>query len=96
MAGLASTVWNAKATEAVASSPSDPVHHGFWDAGDMGCGELVIDLRSILRAAPGKILKLVARDPGAPADIPAYCRMTGHRLLHESPEQAAFWIQAKT
>jgi tRNA 2-thiouridine synthesizing protein A len=31
--------------------------------------------------APGQVLRLVALDLGAPADLPAWCRMTGHTLL---------------
>ncbi len=55
-----------------------------WDAGDMGCGDLVLELRQRMEALrPGQILALVARDPGAPADIPAWCRMTGHALVAE-------------
>ena len=55
-----------------------------WDAGDMGCGDLVLELRQRMEALrPGQILTLVARDPGAPADIPAWCRMTGHALVAE-------------
>ena len=55
-----------------------------WDAGDMGCGDLVLELRARMEPlAPGRVLKLTARDPGAPADIPAWCRMTGHALLSE-------------
>lgn len=67
-----------------------------WDAGDLGCGDLVLELRGKLLAMPGKVLKLIARDPGAPADIPAYCRMTGHQLLHDEPAGFAFWIKART
>jgi len=53
-----------------------------WDAGELGCGELVLELRLRLDAmAPGQILKLRALDPGAPADLPAWCRMTGHTLV---------------
>lgn len=52
-----------------------------WDAGDMACGELVLELRTRLaRMRPGQVLKLIARDPGAPADLPAWCRLTGHTL----------------
>ena len=55
-----------------------------WDAGDMGCGDLVLELRQRMEAlSPGQVLALVARDPGAPADIPAWCRMTGHALVAE-------------
>ncbi len=56
-----------------------------WDAGDLGCGELVLELRARLTALrPGDVLRLVARDPGAPADLPAWCRMTGHTLVSEA------------
>ena len=53
-----------------------------WDAGDLGCGELVLELRMRLdRMKPRHVMKLVALDPGAPADLPAWCRMTGHALV---------------
>ncbi len=55
-----------------------------WDAGAMGCGDLVLELRRRVEALrPGQVLRLVAADPGAPADIPAWCRMTGHALVTE-------------
>ncbi|PYN14304.1 MAG: sulfurtransferase TusA family protein [Candidatus Rokuibacteriota bacterium] len=54
-----------------------------WNAGELGCGELVLELRLRLEAmAPGQVLKLTALDPGAPADLPAWCRMTGHTLVN--------------
>ena len=63
--------------------PADAVEpDAEWDAGDMGCGELILELRFRMEPmAPGRILKLVATAPGAPADIPAWCRMTGHALV---------------
>jgi tRNA 2-thiouridine synthesizing protein A len=65
-----------------------------WDAGDMGCGELVLELRSRLDTLkPGQIMKLIARDPGAPADVPAWCRMTGHPLIGGQPP--VYLIQRK-
>jgi len=52
-----------------------------WDAGELGCGELVLELRTrLLRLAPGSLFELVALDPGAPVDLPAWRRMTGHEL----------------
>jgi len=61
-----------------------------WDAGDLACGDLVLELRQRLAAMqPGAVVRVVARDPGAPADLPAWCRMTGHRLvLARHPEYA--------
>jgi len=65
-----------------------------WDAGDMGCGDLVLELRArVERLRPGQILRLVARDPGAPADLPAWCRMTGHTLV--SGEHPVYLIRRK-
>ena len=84
-----------ESTENLGEHSSGP-HDDMWDAGDLGCGELVIHLRSRLRAIPGKVLKLIARDPGAPADIPAYCRMTGHQLIREEPASCCYWIRAKS
>lgn len=53
-----------------------------WDAGDMGCGELIVLLRGrILALAPGQVLRVVARDAGAPEDLPAWSRLTGHPLV---------------
>jgi TusA-related sulfurtransferase len=47
-----------------------------WDAGDMGCGELIVVLRErILALEPGQVLRVIARDPGAPEDLPAWSRL---------------------
>lgn len=52
-----------------------------WDAGDMGCGDLVLELRTRLGALPpGGLLQLRATDPGAPVDLPAWCSMTGNGM----------------
>jgi len=65
-----------------------------WDAGDMGCGDLVLELRGRVEAlVPGRVLRLTARDPGAPADIPAWCRMTGHVLV--SAQHPIYLIRRK-
>jgi tRNA 2-thiouridine synthesizing protein A len=56
-----------------------------WDAGDLGCGELVLELRMRLHdMRAGQVLRLIARDPGAPQDLPAWCRMTGHTLVSQT------------
>lgn len=65
-----------------------------WDAGEMGCGQLVFELRSrVNRLQPGSRLEIVARDPGAPLDLPAWCRMTGHELV--SADHPVYVIQRK-
>lgn len=59
-----------------------------WDAGPMGCGELLMVLSSKLRQMePGASLLVIANDPGAVEDMPAWCRLTGHMLKSaEHPE----------
>lgn len=66
-----------------------------WDAGDMGCGDLVLDLRIRLQSlVPGQILKVLATDPGAKEDLPAWCRMTGNTLV--ASHHPAYLIKRKT
>jgi len=59
-----------------------------WDAGHMSCGDLVLALRIRLQSMPGgAILQVTARDPAAPEDLPAWCRLTGNRLVRgEHPD----------
>ncbi len=66
-----------------------------WNAGDLACGDLVLELRRRVRAAPGKVFRVIALDPGAPADIPAWCAMTGHALVAHDPGAHAFFVHAK-
>ena len=71
-----------------------PPSHAVWDAGDLACGELVLELSlRIRKLQSGEVLRLTALDPGAPADIPAWCSMTGHRLLHIDPVAQLYFIQ---
>lgn len=65
-----------------------------WNAGDLGCGDLVLELRFRLKAMkPKQVLKLTATDPGAPEDIPAWCDLTGNKLL--KAEKPHYYIQRK-
>jgi len=66
-----------------------------WDAGDMGCGDLVVRLRMKLKAMPGQVLRVRATDLGAPSDLPSFCRMTGDTLLAHDPAAHLYWIRAK-
>ena len=66
-----------------------------WHAGHMGCGELLVELRRRLQQMPSQTLKLVALDPGAALDLPAWCRLTGNELLRHDPESGTFWIKSK-
>jgi len=52
------------------------------DGGDRGCGDLLLALvRRVRGLPPGSVVRLITADPGASADLPAWCRLTGHELL---------------
>ena len=65
-----------------------------WDAGHMGCGEVIILLRMRMqKLEDGEVLKLTAQDPGAPVDLPAWCRMTGRQMVRA--DHPFYWIEEK-
>ena len=65
-----------------------------WDAGEMGCGQLVFELRRRMNELEtGDTLEVIAQSPGAPADLPAWCRMTGHTLV--SADHPVYVIRRK-
>ncbi|MEO3937000.1 sulfurtransferase TusA family protein [Dermatophilaceae bacterium Soc4.6] len=60
---------------AAPSSPEIPV----FDGGDLACGELLLGLlKALTDVADGTAVRVVATDPAAPIDIPAWCHLTGH------------------
>ncbi|MEZ4650840.1 MAG: sulfurtransferase TusA family protein [Candidatus Eisenbacteria bacterium] len=57
-----------------------------FDGGDGGCGEMLLDLRIHFRPLdPGVRVAVLASSEGAPVEIPAWCRVTGHHLLVAHP-----------
>ena len=56
-----------------------------FDGGDKSCGDLILDLKLFVQDLPsGARILVIARDPGAWVDIPAWCLMTEHPLLAEA------------
>ncbi len=52
------------------------------DGGETGCGELLMEIKlKMRRVPPTGILQVITVDPGAPEDLPAWCRLTGNTLL---------------
>lgn len=52
------------------------------DGGDRACGELLLVLAQRARTLPAAAhLRLVATDPAAAIDLPAWCYLTGHAYL---------------
>ena len=57
-----------------------------WDAADLACGVLLLALRGRMESMrPGQVLRLITQDVGAPEDLPAWCRLTGHTLISAEP-----------
>ena len=57
-----------------------------FDSIDLGCGDFIIDLRAVMGdLEPGTTLMVASADAGAPVEIPAWCRLTGHVLLDTNP-----------
>lgn len=54
------------------------------DGGDRACGELLLAvLREIRPMSAGAGVRIIAEDPAAPIDIPAWCYLTGNH--YEGP-----------
>ncbi|WP_026411107.1 sulfurtransferase TusA family protein [Actinomadura oligospora] len=66
------------------SRPEEPI---VIDGGDKACVRLLLELRAHLAGlAPGTVVHLLASDPAAPIDLPAWCHLTGHHYLGPLPE----------
>ena len=71
-----------------------PADYELVDAGDRRCGEAILFLKQALdRLSAGQIVGFVCDDPAAPEDVPAWCRMTGHRLVWT--EERTFFIKRR-
>jgi tRNA 2-thiouridine synthesizing protein A len=61
-----------------------PLHAGsvVIDGGNRACVALLLELRDHIRDLPaGTVIHLIASDPAAPIDLPAWCHLTGHVYL---------------
>lgn len=67
------------------------------DGGDQRCVTLLITLRQAIRSLPdGAIIHLIATDPAAPIDLPAWCHLTGHSYLgtlERAPSRPAYAVR---
>ena len=61
------------------------------DCTGLVCPLPVIKLSKAIKvAAPGAVIELLATDPGAVADLEAFQRRTGHRVLERSESNGIF------
>jgi len=52
-----------------------------FDGGEETCGRVIVNLHLYLRdQEPGLKILVTSRDPGAPVELPAWCRMTKNEL----------------
>jgi tRNA 2-thiouridine synthesizing protein A len=59
--------------------PPEPV---VIDGVDRACVALLLELRRRICDLPaGTVIHLIASDPAAPIDLPAWCHLTGHAYL---------------
>ena len=73
----------ARAMETV---PSHWEYDDVFEGLELGCGQLLLDLKLHMSTlSPGQRLMVASRDIGSPVEIPAWCRLTGHRLLAANP-----------
>ncbi len=76
------------------SSAGAPQHAAFFDADDMSCGDLVLELRNQMKKLQaGEVLQVRAIDPGAPEDLPAWGRVTRNQLIHQ--ESPLYWFRVR-
>ncbi|MFJ4623842.1 sulfurtransferase TusA family protein [Streptomyces sp. NPDC088812] len=70
-------------------NPEIPVPDITVDGTGLLCVTLLLRLRTEIDGAePGIVVHVVATDPAAPLDLPAWCHMTGHHYLGLVPETA--------
>jgi len=61
------------------------------DCSGLVCPLPVIKLSKAIKAAPsGAVIELLATDPGAVADLEAFEKQTGHRVLERSEANGVF------
>ena len=62
------------------------------------CVTLLLRLRKQIEAAePGTIVHVIATDPAAPRDLPAWCHMVGHDYLGPVPgDQPVYALRLAT
>lgn len=56
-----------------------------FDGGEETCGRVIVNLHLYTRdQCSGTRILVISKDPGAPVELPAWCRMTGNRLEKQS------------
>ncbi|QUW85718.1 sulfurtransferase TusA family protein (plasmid) [Streptomyces mirabilis] len=68
------------------TNPETPASDITVDGTGLLCVTLLLRLRKEIDGAkPGTVVHVIATDPAAPLDLPAWCHMTGHHYLGPVP-----------
>ncbi|MEU4640599.1 sulfurtransferase TusA family protein [Micromonospora sp. NPDC023814] len=68
--------------------PTDPAVRTV-DGSGLLCVTLLLRLRKEIDVVPpGTVVHVIATDPAAPIDLPAWCHLTGHTWLGRQPSGA--------
>ncbi|MEO7129934.1 MAG: sulfurtransferase TusA family protein [Dermatophilaceae bacterium] len=67
----------------------EPIGEALLDARGLRCPLPVINLARLVQERPEVLrVRVLATDPAAAHDIPAWCRMRGHRFVEARPEDS--------
>ncbi|MGH8430702.1 MAG: sulfurtransferase TusA family protein [Solimonas sp.] len=67
-----------------------PTADVFLDAAGEACGTVTpVIKQALLPLEPGQVLEVLTHDPATRAGVPAWCRLTGHELVHAQAEGEA-------
>ena len=68
-------------SENMSTTRPDWVFDDEFDGGEETCGRVIVNLYLYIRnQEPGYRILVISRDPGAPVELPAWCRMTKNEL----------------
>lgn len=82
------------------SAHDQPEADAVCDGGDLDCGSglLLIIRNAMAPIPPGGVLEVRSREISVREDLPAWCRMVGHALLHTSERgegQSSYFLRKK-
>ena len=70
----------------MSGAPSDWEYEEVFDTLDRGCGDFLLELKlQLAELQSGARIMIASRDAGAPIEVPAWCRLTGHVLRGARP-----------
>ena len=67
------------------------------DVKGLNCPLPILRAKAAIKKMPsGKVLEVLATDPGSVADFDAFCRATGHELMESGEEEGVYRFLIKS